>query len=252
MPSRCSTPSDGELTELLDHLDGLPLAIELAAARTKSLPVTEIVASPRRSLPPAAPHDPWRPRLATAGWRRRSTGATSCSSPTSRRRSSASPCSRQGRRPTPSSGCAVRTASTSPAGWSTVRCWWPTRPGRRCASACSSRSVPTAAAGWNRPVASTRSATSSSPGASSWPSSLRRAASDAEQLVWLDRLDAEHDNIRAALGHAVEHDPEAALRLLGAIDPAVVVPWTPPGDQAVGGDGARGGRLATTRCCGRG
>ena len=39
----------------------------------------------------------------------------------------------------------------------------------------------------------------------------------AEQLDWLDRLDAEHDNLRAALAHAVEADPESGLRLIGAL-----------------------------------
>ena len=41
------------------------------------------------------------------------------------------------------------------------------------------------------------------------------------QLVWLARLDQEHDNLRAALGHAVAHDPALALRLVGEL----VLPW---------------------------
>ena len=46
-------------------------------------------------------------------------------------------------------------------------------------------------------------------------------ARGADQLTWLDRVDAEHDNIRAALDHAVVTDPEAALRLTGD----VILPW---------------------------
>ena len=41
------------------------------------------------------------------------------------------------------------------------------------------------------------------------------------QLVWLERLDREHDNVRAALAHAVAHHPGRALRLIVAL----VHPW---------------------------
>ncbi|MEV0195876.1 BTAD domain-containing putative transcriptional regulator [Nonomuraea sp. NPDC050691] len=42
---------------------------------------------------------------------------------------------------------------------------------------------------------------------------LRRA----EQLDWLATLSEEHDNLRAALRHSVQHDPETASRLVGAL-----------------------------------
>jgi predicted ATPase len=42
-----------------------------------------------------------------------------------------------------------------------------------------------------------------------------------EQLRWLGRLDEEHDNIRAALTYAVDHDPAAALQLVAS----VIMPW---------------------------
>ena len=37
------------------------------------------------------------------------------------------------------------------------------------------------------------------------------------QLVWLRRLDAEHDNVRAAIGWSLEHDLETALQLTGSL-----------------------------------
>jgi predicted ATPase/DNA-binding SARP family transcriptional activator len=42
-----------------------------------------------------------------------------------------------------------------------------------------------------------------------------------DQLAWLERLDAEHENLRTALAHATTADPTTALRLIGAL----VMPW---------------------------
>jgi predicted ATPase/DNA-binding SARP family transcriptional activator len=42
-----------------------------------------------------------------------------------------------------------------------------------------------------------------------------------DQLVWLDRIDAEQDNLRGALVHAATNDPNSGLRLIAAL----LLPW---------------------------
>lgn len=48
-----------------------------------------------------------------------------------------------------------------------------------------------------------------------------KEARRADQLVWLARLDREHDNVRSALAYAVDHEPATALQLIGAL----FLPW---------------------------
>ncbi len=56
------------------------------------------------------------------------------------------------------------------------------------------------------------------------------------QLEWLDRLEAEHDNIRAALAWALEHDEELATRIGAAAWGILVGPRSPPGGSRVARD----------------
>ena len=50
----------------------------------------------------------------------------------------------------------------------------------------------------------------------------------AEQITWLDRLEAEQGNLRAALAHLLQSgDGETALRLAGALLQVLVHPQPP-------------------------
>jgi non-specific serine/threonine protein kinase len=47
----------------------------------------------------------------------------------------------------------------------------------------------------------------------------RRAISDGRSGEWLERMEAEHDNVRAALAWSLEHDPDLCLRLAAGAHP---------------------------------
>ena len=201
-------------------LDGMPLAIELAAARMRTMAVAQL-----------AERLDDRFRLLTGGSRtavpgirhcvRSSTGAGS-SYPTP----SGSCCggwrsSSAARRWRPRSGCAptppwqqIACPTWSPR-WSTSRCWW--SPETRCrATGCSRPSGRTAWTGSTR-----REARRPPPSARQV---LRRTRRDrraglrrAEQLVWLRRLKADHDNLNAALRGAIAAgDAQTAVQLVAA------------------------------------
>ncbi len=85
----------------------------------------------------------------------------------------------------------------------------------------------------------------------------QRGVRGPDQLEWLRRLDDEHDNLRSALAHAVAHDPESALRLAGNL----VLPWWFRGRRqeirewceaalAAAGDQPSAGRAQVLACVG--
>ena len=99
--------------ELCRHLDGLPLAVELAAARVRVMSVAEIARRPGRPVRAAARRRAGRAGAAPARCTRSSTGAGTCSSRPARRRCARCRSSPAGSPPTPRGRCsATATRST--------------------------------------------------------------------------------------------------------------------------------------------
>ena len=211
------------VAEICDHLDGLPLGIELAASRTGLLPAPVIAdqLTRRLDLPGVAPRDlPARQRtLADAiAWSyslldepaRRLLDRLSVFAGGFRLAEA-----RSGRRP----ACRARCRSDR-------------RPVRRSSStASSSRSPGPDVPRFGCSRRSGGSARSDSPSASETSQTRDRHARaylalaeeaarhlpSRHQLPWLDRMTVDHDNMRAAFGWALERgDAELAHRLLAA------------------------------------
>ena len=129
------------VVDLCGRLDGLPLALEIAAARARTMSPAEIAERLRRA-PTCSIGRGSAARHATAAWPRRSDGPTTSSARTNASCSSTSPCSpdRSMAAPPVGSRASITTTSASTP-WSTSSCmprWWsPTRPARRRATGCS-------------------------------------------------------------------------------------------------------------------
>ena len=210
-----------ELAELCRHLDGLPLAIELAAARTEDPSAPgDLLPSPG-SVPAPAAHVRGRGSLITRVCERPSIGATSSCSPRSNGRSAAS---------LSSPGASTIEAAEAVCGPDSFE----------TATRLVDRSLLIADTsgdrvrlgmleslrdyGWGQLVAAGE-LDDARTAHLAWCIALAERvdveARRADQLEWLARLDREHDNLRAALAYGVDRDPAGALRLLGAL----LTPW---------------------------
>ena len=190
-----------------------------------SAPATATAGPPGRSLPSA---DRRRPCCSPRGSRpsgRRWSGATPCSPSRSGACSRASPSSpgggrwRRRRRSGRATASGRPTSSTCLPGWSTSRWWWRTR---RPAARARFRLLETVRAFAQERLAAEGELEATRHAHAAYALALAEQAAPElfgpAATVRLDRLEAEHDNLRAALRWALDHARGAtALRLGGAL-----------------------------------
>ena len=200
---RLSSANAAAVAEICRRVDGLPLAIELAAARCGLLSPTEIAERLDTALGALAPAPATRPP-ASGRCAQPSTGATTCSAPPRSSASRASPSSPASR------PCRRRKRSPAPA--STYSTAWSPRASSCAASThtprpelgCSKRFAPT-------PPTFAAAADQDAVRERHYRHYLALAQRHGDQrALWgpagkehLARLDAEIDNLRAALAYAL-------------------------------------------------
>ena len=222
-PGFSLTPQNaGPVAEICRRLEGLPLALELAAARVKLLPPPALLARLDRRLPllSGGPRDlparqatmrdaiAWSHDLLTPDeqilFRRLAVfvggftlegGGVGCGSS----RSSSPHCS--------------TTACSSSAEGTTA----PIRTRQGPVSSCWKPSASTRRSGWRRAAKNRRYDRLMPDSVSPWPSRAEPELTGPEQAAWLHRLEAEHDNLRAALAWSIDNDPVIPVRLAGAL-----------------------------------
>ena len=215
-----TAPNAAAVAEICRRLDGIPLALELAAARVRALPVEQIAGAAGRPLPAADRRQPDGPAAAsrrcaaTLDWshdllaeperallRRLAVFAGGWTL-----EAAEAVCAGEDRR--------QRGARPAGARWWTSRWCWSSQRRRRGALPPAGDGAPVrpreAAA---RPARPSRCATATWTGAWRWPSRPSRPLRGADQVDWLRALDAEHDNLRAALEHGrARPEPACAWR----------------------------------------